>query len=93
MEYRDEQTQINMTVDPNNPKYPGHPLITITFPVKEQVPLEEINPAVGRLRTQAGLTVGDFPDPIFTEWMKAAATYENMYDYEIIRELLQKFIE
>ena len=60
-EYVDEVTTVRMIVDSYNPEYPGHPKITVICPTR-RVSLEEINAAMSRLRSRAGIPYEDFPD-------------------------------
>ncbi len=60
-EFVDEVTTVRMIVDSYNPEYPGHPKITVICPTR-RVSLEEINAAISRLRSRAGITAEEFSD-------------------------------
>ncbi len=60
-EYVDEVTAVRMIVFSYNPGYPGHPKITVICPAR-RFSLEEINAAMSRLRSRAGIPDEDFPD-------------------------------
>lgn len=55
-EYTDEQTSVRLIVEQNNPGFPGHPKLTITCPVQHILSLEEINEAMDRLQSRAGIS-------------------------------------
>ncbi len=60
-EFVDEVTTVRMIVDSYNPEYPGHPKITVICPTR-RLSLEEINAAISRLRSRAGITAEEFSD-------------------------------
>ncbi len=63
----DEETGIRMAVEQDNPEYPGHLKITVICPVNNHLLLEEINAALGRLRTKAGISYEQFPDLVYAQ--------------------------
>ena len=60
-EFVDDRTAVRMIVDQHNSEYPGHPKITVICPTR-RLSLEEINAAMSRLRSRAGIPDEDFPD-------------------------------
>src|SRR6266704_5141089 len=58
-EFVDESTTVRMIVDSYNPEYPGHPKITVIVS-DGRLSLEEINVALSRLRSRAGIPDEDF---------------------------------
>src|SRR6266705_2930180 len=66
-EYTDELTGIRMTIDQDNPRYPGHPKITVICPEGRILSLEQINEALSRLRHRAGVASELFPDVLHSE--------------------------
>jgi hypothetical protein len=56
-EYIDSITRVRMLVEPDNPKYPWCPKITITCPEGHQLSFEQVNAAIDRLSELARLPI------------------------------------
>jgi len=54
-EYIDRATRVRMLIEHDNPGYPDHPKVTITCPEGHQLTFEQVNDAISRLSTLAGL--------------------------------------
>jgi hypothetical protein len=54
-EYIDRATRVRMLIEQDNPGYPDHPRVTITYPEGHQLTFEQANAAIWRLSTLAGL--------------------------------------
>ena len=55
-EYLDVHTGVRLIVKHDNPEYPEHPLITIICPPDHTLSIEQINEAMQRLQSSAGLS-------------------------------------
>jgi hypothetical protein len=69
LEFVDEVTAIRMTVGSHNPEFPGHPKITVIVS-RGTLSLEEINAALSRLRSRAGVSDEQFPDLTLGEYRR-----------------------
>ena len=62
-EYADELTGVRLTVEYDNPKYPGHPKITVMCPEHNILSIEQVNGAIGRLVRRTGIAYPLFSLP------------------------------